>query len=391
MRIRYKELFSAVICLGVLLASLPLDSGAAAIFQSATRRSSDYSGQGLPLTDQELQALVAPIALYPDPLVGMILAGATYPDQVFAANDFVKNKGISGHALMEAVALQSWDPSVKALTEFPDVLSNMATNLAWTSQLGESYHNQQSELMAAIQALRNKAVNAGNLTSGPQLRVNQPTPDIVSLQPANPQVLYLPIYNPSLVSGMQLQTPNYTPSTTSNTREITFGSGVAAGALTAGGCCDWGAANWTCNWYHGTAYFRDYPYGGNNAWHGAYYGGQNYYGNHTYRTSYDYTHPYTAFQHGGSAGGSANERDTNKDTASFDAIAGGWSNLEDLRGWGPSDSGAVMTVFSSWSKNSTTLFAVGGWGDRAASFRGWIIRPGTGGGWGTGGRLEGAH
>src|SRR5271165_1302880 len=150
MRIGYKGLFSAVVCLGVVLASLPLDSGAA-IFQSATRRSSDYSGQGLPLTDQELQALVAPIALYPDPLVGQILSGATYPDQLVEANDYVLHKGLSGHALMEAVAVQSWDPSVKALTEFPEVLSNMVTNLSWTSQLGESYHNQQSELMAAIQ------------------------------------------------------------------------------------------------------------------------------------------------------------------------------------------------------------------------------------------------
>src|SRR5271165_1686735 len=296
MRTRYQELLSAIVCLSVVLASGPLDSGAA-IFQSATRRSSDYSGQGLPLTDQELQALVAPIALYPDPLVGQILAGATYPDQIVTANDFVQHKGLSGHTLMEAVALQPWDPSVKALTEFPTVLSMMTVNLAWTSQLGESYHNQQSELMAAIQALRNKAVANGNLASGPQLRVNQPTPDIVALQPGNPQVLYLPQYNPSLIFGTPLQTPYFRSANTSNNKEITFGTGVAAGALTAGGCCDWGAANWTCNWYHGVAYFRDYPFNGNNAWHGAYYGGQNYYGNHTYHTSYDYSHPYTAFQH----------------------------------------------------------------------------------------------
>ena len=388
MRTRYKELLCAALCVGIVLAALPLDS---AMFQSATRRSSDYSGQGLPLTEQELQALVAPIALYPDPLVGQMLAGATYPDQIFAANEFVQHKGLSGHALMEAVTVQPWDPSIKALTEFPAVLNTMAVNLAWTSQLGESYHNQQSDLMAAIQALRSKAVNLGTLKSGSQLRMNQPTPDIVVLLPANPQVLYLPIYDPAVIFGIPLHTPNYTSADHANGKEITFDAGTAAGALTAGGCCDWGAANWTCNWYHGVAYFHDYPFSGNNAWHGAYYGGQNYYGNHTYHTSYDYSHPYTAFQHAGSQGSTAGERDTNKDNI-FDALSGGWTNLEDLRGWGPSDPGSARTLFSSWGKHSATLFASSGWGDRAASFRGWIIHHGTGGGgWGTGGRLEGAH
>ncbi len=390
MRTHSKELLSAVVCLGIVLTSLPLDSGAAIFQSAAVGRNSDYSGQGLPLSTQGLLALVAPIALYPDPLVGQILAGATYPDQIVAANDFVQHKGLSGHALMEAVSLEPWDPSVKALTEFPTVLSAMALNLAWTSQLGESYHNQQSELMAAIQALRGKALAAGNLKSGPQLRVNQPTPDIVVLQPANPQVLYLPLFNQALVYGAPIATPNYSSASVPNTAEITFGGGVAAGALTAGGCCDWGAANWTCNWYHGVAYFHDYPFNGNNAWHGGYYGGYTYYGNHTYHTTYDYSHPYTAFQGAGSQGNTATSRETGKSNP-YDAIGGGWTSIEDLRGWGQSDTGAMTTVFSSWGKASSSLFATGGWGDRAASFRGWVTQGGAGGGWGTGGRLEGKH
>ena len=389
MRIRYPQLLLPLLCFALMFASTPLESGAAAIFQSSTQGSRDYSGQGQPLTTEELQSLVAPIALYPDPLVGQILSGATYPDQIVAANDFVQHKGLSGHSLMEAVALEPWDPSVKALTEFPTVLSTMTVNLAWTSLLGESYHNQQSELMAAIQALRGKAVVAGHLQSGPQLRVNQPTPDIVVLQPANPQVIYLPLYNPALVYGTPFQTPGYHPAETTNTAEITFGGGVATGALTAGGCCDWGASNWACNWYHGVAYFHDFPFSGNNAWDGSFYGGYNYYGNHTYRTSYDYSHPYTAFQHGGSQGNNASGQEAKKANP-YDAISGGWTNLEDLRGWGTSDAGTPTTVFSSWGKHSSSLFATGGWGDRAASFRGWFNRGG-GGGWGTGGRLQGPH
>jgi len=383
----YQAFFWAVVCLGVVLASTPVDS--AAVFQSAMRRSSDYSGQGMPLTASELQDLVAPIALFPDPLVAQIVTGATYPDQIVAANDFVQHKGLSGHTLMEAVAAQPWDPSVKALTEFPTVLSTLAVNLAWTSQLGESYHNQQSDLMAAIQALRAKAVTAGHLQSGPQLRVNQPSLDIVALQPANPQVLYQPLYNPALVFGTPVETPGFRSANTAPTGNITFGGGVAAGALTSGGCCDWGAANWTCNWYHGVAYFHDYPYNGNNAWHGAYYGGQNYYGNHTYHTSYDYSHPYTAFQKNDSEG-SAGDRE-NYQSNPFDVLSGGWTSIAELRGWGRADTGAATTVFSSWSQRSPALFATTGWGERAASFRGWLVHGGNGGGWGTGGRLEGTH
>ena len=341
MQIRRSPLLAAFFCAALVLAATPLDSGAA-IFQSATRRTSDYSGQGLPLSAPELQSLVAPIALYPDPLVGMVLAGATYPDQIVVANDLVQHKGLAGHTLMEAVNQEPWDPSVKALTEFPTVLSNMTVNLAWTSQLGEAYHNQQTDLMAAIQALRAKAVTAGNLASGPQLRVNQPTPDIVALQPANPQVIYEPLYNTAKVFGAPVSTPNYNSSYNASTGEITFGGGVAAGALTAG-CCDWGAANWTCNWYHGVAYFHDYPYNGNNAWHGAYYGGYNYYGNHPYHTSYDYSHPYTAFQGAGSQGRTAAGRETGGKGNAFDQSSGGWSGLDDLRGWGDADTGAAIT------------------------------------------------
>ena len=98
---------------------------------------SSYTGQGAPVSAQELQSLVAPIALYPDSLVAQILNGATFPDQVAVANYWLsQNKNLTGSALLQAVNGQSWDPSVKALTEFPSVLNNMAQNLSWTSQFG---------------------------------------------------------------------------------------------------------------------------------------------------------------------------------------------------------------------------------------------------------------
>ena len=133
---------------------------------ASTGSSSDYAGQGTPASAEELQSLVAPIALYPDALVAQILSAATFPDQVAVANYWVEqNKTLKGSALMTAVDKETWDPSVKALTQFPSVLDNMAKNLSWTSQLGEAYHNQQADVMSAVQTLRAKAKTAGNLKS----------------------------------------------------------------------------------------------------------------------------------------------------------------------------------------------------------------------------------
>ena len=130
---------------------------------SPDKTSSSYTGQGAPLTAEELDSLVSPISLYPDALVAQILGAATFPDQIAVANYWLpQNKNLTGSALMQAVDKESWDPSVKALTQFPTVLNNMAQNLSWTSQLGEAYHNQQSEVMAAVQALRKQAQAAGN-------------------------------------------------------------------------------------------------------------------------------------------------------------------------------------------------------------------------------------
>lgn len=136
-----------------------------------TAESGDSPGgaaDAAPMSASELQALVAPIALYPDPLIAQILAAATFPDQVAAANYWLQqNKALTEQALMQTADKESWDASVKALTQFPSVLNNMAKNLNWTSTLGEAYHNQPSEVMAAIQTLRAKAKAQGNLKSGP--------------------------------------------------------------------------------------------------------------------------------------------------------------------------------------------------------------------------------
>src|SRR6266566_8527533 len=184
-----KQVLSAVLSFLLVFTAVPFEAAGQQPTQ-ASAESTGYSGQGAPLSADQLQQIVAPIALYPDALVAQILGAATFPDQVAAASGWLQqNKSLTGTALMQAVDKQQWDPSVKALTEFPSVMDNLAKNLSWTSSLGEAYHNQQADVMAAVQTLRAKAKAAGNLKSGSQITVVQQSPQTIVIQPTNPQVV----------------------------------------------------------------------------------------------------------------------------------------------------------------------------------------------------------
>ena len=151
-----RQLLSTTLSFLLVIATTPLEAGAQ---QSAPTESNGYSGQGAPLSAEELQQLVAPIALYPDALVAQVLGAATFPDQVASAASWLQqNSNLTGKTLMQAVDAQPWDPSVKALTQFPSVLDNLAKNLSWTSALGEAYDTQAADVMSAVQVLRAKAL-----------------------------------------------------------------------------------------------------------------------------------------------------------------------------------------------------------------------------------------
>jgi Protein of unknown function (DUF3300) len=264
-----KQLCSVTLALLLVIGTLPSETSAQ---QSA---SAGYSGQGVPLTPEELQALVAPIALHPDALVAQILGASTFPDQIAAAAGWLQqNSYLKGSTLLQAVDAQPWDPSVKALTQFPSVLSNLAKNLTWTSSLGEAYHTQSADVMTAIQVLRAKAWAAGNLKSSTQLAVVQQSPQVIVIQPVNPQVVYVPMYNPAVVYGYPYVVPAYVyVPPPAGAAVVAFGVGIAVGAMMAGSSYAWGYSSWNCGWhgsttvvYHGGAYY------GNSAWHGGYYG-----------------------------------------------------------------------------------------------------------------------
>jgi hypothetical protein len=264
-----KRFLSTALSFLLVTAMLPFEAEA----QSAPPQSAGYSGQGAPLSADELQQLVAPIALYPDALVAQILGAATFPDQVAGADNFLHiNQNLTGTALMQAVNAEPWDPSVKALTQFPSVLDNLAKNLSWTSSLGEAYGTQSSQVMAAIQVLRAKALAAGNLKSGSQIVVTQESPQTIVIQAANPQVVYVPMYNPAVVYGYPYVTPGYSTAAVVTTGVLAFGAGIAVGAMMSGGCCGWGYSSWNCGWHGGTVVYGSTSYYGNSAWHGGYYG-----------------------------------------------------------------------------------------------------------------------
>src|SRR5271157_4424253 len=254
----------------------------------------------VPLTADQLDQLVAPIALYPDALVAQILGAATFPDQIAAATGWLQqNKNLTGTALMQAVNQQPWDPSVMALTQFPSVLDNLSMNLSWTSSLGEAYHMQPADVMSAVQALRAKAQAAGNLKSGSQITVVQQSPQVIVIQPANPQVVYVPQYNPTVVYGTPYVTPGYSTAAVVTTAVLAFGVGIAVGAMMSGGCCSWGYSSWNCGWhgtavvYHGGAYY------GNTAWHGGYYNG-GYHNGYGYNNAYNHAgNNYNNYRGGG--------------------------------------------------------------------------------------------
>lgn len=236
-----------------------------------------------PLNPEQLNALVAPIALYPDALVAQVLAGATFPEQVSAADEWLhQNSTLTGSALAQAVDQQTWDASVKALTQFPSVLDSLANNLAWTSSLGQAFHFQQAEVMAAVQVMRARAKAAGTLQTSSQIIVTQPATNTIVIQPANPQVVYVPQYNPAIVFGAPLVVPLYRAPMVFATASVTFGTGISIGAFSGGGVIvagggvgggfGWGFHAWNCNWAGGgggggsTIIYNHNTYITNNSW-----------------------------------------------------------------------------------------------------------------------------
>ena len=198
---------------------------------------------------EELDQILAPIALYPDSLLAQVLMAATYPLEVVQADRWVRqNRNLPPEALNDALDRQRWEPSVKALVPFPDVLSLMSQRLEWTQSVGDAFLAQEADVMATVQELRAKAYAAGNLRSSQQQTVSREG-TIIVVQPANPQVVYVPVYSPTVVYGRWWYPayppvviyPYYSPGAVIAAGVITFGVGIAVASAWNHG---WGYWNW---------------------------------------------------------------------------------------------------------------------------------------------------
>jgi hypothetical protein len=366
----------------------------------------DTSGanEPAPKPADQLQALVAPIALYPDALVAQILSAATFPDQIPLAYQWQQDhKNLSGKTLADEVNKESWDPSVKAVAQFPSVLENMNKNLAWASELGEAYHMQPKEVMTAVQVLRAQAKAAGNLKTTSQMTVVQQSPDVIVIQPANPQVVYVPTYNPTVVYGTPYTVPGYSAGDVAAVAVIGFGAGIAIGALMSPSY-GWGWNACGCSWHGGTVVYNRNVYYGNAAWHGGYGA----YGYHGYGTTYRGAYGSAATYHGQGPGGAyhtggayqnayggASRQTTYGPGGSVHTSGSGHSNVTGLGyHYGATSTPAGGTAYH--GSTSTGQHVAGGttaggqhyggawggdsgWSTRAASNRGWSSARASGG------------
>lgn len=194
---------------------------------------------------EELDQMLAPIALYPDSLLVQVLMATTYPIEIVQADRFAKkNKDLKGDKLLEAAKNEDWDPTVKSLLQFPEVLAMMSDKLDWTTKMGDAFLAQQKDVMDSVQRLRKKAQESGNLKTTQQQTVIVEKETVI-IQPANPQVIYVPSYSPTVVYGTWAYPayppyPYYPPGYGMAAATFGFMAGVAVGSS---GCC-WGNANW---------------------------------------------------------------------------------------------------------------------------------------------------
>jgi len=220
------------------------------------------NGQVQPLNAGQLEQLVAPIALYPDSLVAQVLAASTYPAQVADAARWRLAQGYaSPDQIADGADTQNWDPSLKALTAFPQVLAEMDRNLQWTTDLGNAYYNQPQDVLQAVQVLRRRAQAAGNLQSTPQEAVSNDQGNI-ELAPVNPQLVYVPAYDPWSVYGQPvLPYPGFSLlgalGSFFGSSPISYGLGIA---MTAFSHTPWGWLAWGLNWLSQSVLFHDANY-----------------------------------------------------------------------------------------------------------------------------------
>jgi hypothetical protein len=237
-------------CTAILCAAVLLPGNAAQARAQDQQPAAAPEEAAVKIPADQLDSLVAPIALYPDALLSQTLVASTYPLEVVQLKQWLdQHKDLKGKALADAALKQDWDPSIQALAGLPDLVKQLADNIKWTTDLGNAFLAQQSDVMDAVQRMRKKAEDAGNLKSSEQQKVETKVVEskqVVIIEQASPEVVYVPSYNPTVVYGAPVYPyppiayppPGYYAAGMA----ISFGVGVAMGAFWGGG------AGWGCGW-----------------------------------------------------------------------------------------------------------------------------------------------
>jgi len=263
------------------------------------------------IPNEQLDSLVAPIALYPDDLLAQTLAASTYPLEVMQLDQWMeKNKNLKDKALADAVAKQPWDPSVQSMAAFPDVVQRMAENIQWMTDVGNAVLAQQKDVMDAVQRMRAKAQGTGNLKTGSEQKVETKTTQsgqqVIVVEQANPEAAYVPSYDPEVVYGAApaeypyypYSYPGYQPGTA-----LAWGSAIAVGGVWANnnwGNCDWDDGNVTIN--NNNNFNKNYNKNVNKTGTGQGNGWQH---NPQHRGNAPYANKQTANKYGGKTAGGA--------------------------------------------------------------------------------------
>ena len=261
------------------------------------------------LSNDQLDSLVAPIALYPDPLLAQTLVASTYPLELIQLQQWLaKNPTLKDKALADAVAKEPWDPAIQSMAAVPDVVKRLADDIQWTTQLGDAFLDNQGDVMDAVQRMRKKAEDKGALKSNEQQVVeNKVVEDktIIVVQPSNPEVVYVPSYNPTVVYPPPVYPypPVYYPPYVPGAALVSFGVGMAMGAAIWGGSCcgmGWGGGgNNTININNNNNFNKNSNISGNRG------GGNNWQHNSQHRGGAPYSNKSTASKYGGSTRGGA--------------------------------------------------------------------------------------
>ena len=244
---RRRKLLAAICAALVAIGDPALMAGQT---QTAQTQAAPADQSAAKLSNDQLDSLVAPIALYPDPLLSQTLVASTYPLEIIQLQQWLaKNANLKDKALADAVQKQDWDPSIQAMAAFPDLVKQLGDNIKWTADLGNAFLAQQNDVMDAVQRMRVKAQQAGKLQSSEQQKVETRTVEsktVVVIEPSKPDVIYVPSYDPTVVWGAPVYAypPVYypPPGYYAAGMALSFGVGVAMGAAW-GGCCGWG-----CGW-----------------------------------------------------------------------------------------------------------------------------------------------